>query len=76
MASDRHRRIARHLWRKCFALFFASAFFFLGQQRVVAFMHHSPLLLVPALAPSVLMIFRMVRVRLTNGFKPPIIAPN
>src|SRR5207248_11708719 len=26
-------RIARHLWRMCFALFFAAASFFLGQQK-------------------------------------------
>jgi uncharacterized membrane protein len=69
-------RITRHLWRMCFALFFACAFFFLGQRRVVAFMHHSPLLMVPALAPLVLMIFWLVRVRLTNGFKPRIMAPS
>jgi uncharacterized membrane protein len=62
--------IARHLWRMCFALFFASAFFFLGQQKVMpAFMHGSRLLLVPALAPLVLLIFWMIRVRLTKWYK-------
>jgi hypothetical protein len=63
-------RIARHLWRMCFALFFASAFFFLGQQRVMPrYMHGSPTLFVPALAPLVLLIFWMIRVRLTNWYK-------
>jgi hypothetical protein len=63
-------RIARHLWRMCFALFFAAAFFFLGQQQVLpAFLRGSPVLFVPALAPLVLMIFWLWRVRLTNWFK-------
>jgi hypothetical protein len=54
----------------CFALFFATSFFFLGQQKVMpAFMHGSPILFVPALAPLVLMIFWLVRVRRINGFK-------
>jgi uncharacterized membrane protein len=62
-------RIARHLWRMCFALFFAAAFFFLGQQgSLPRFMHGSPLLLVPALAPLVVMVFWLFRVRLTNWF--------
>jgi hypothetical protein len=62
-------RIARHLWRMCFAFFFATSFFFLGQQRIMpAFLHGWPLL-VPALAPLVVMIFWLVRVRLTNWLK-------
>jgi hypothetical protein len=63
-------RIARHLWRMCFGLFFAAAFFFLGQQgSMPRFMRGSPLLFIPALAPLVLMVFWMFRVRLTNWFK-------
>ena len=62
-------RIARHLWRMCFAFFFAASFFFLGQPRVAAFVHHSPILYVPALAPLVIMIFWLIRVRLTKWFK-------
>jgi hypothetical protein len=62
-------RIARHLWRMCFALFFAAAFFFLGQQGIMPrFMRGSPILFVPALAPLVLMFFWLFRVRLTNWF--------
>jgi hypothetical protein len=61
-------RIARHLWRMCFALFFAASFFFLGQPRVAAFFHKSPLLFVPALAPLAAMLFWLVRVRLTKWF--------
>jgi hypothetical protein len=58
------QRLARHLWRMCFALFFTSAFFFLGQQKVMPlYMHGSPLLFVPALAPLVVMIVWLFRVR-------------
>lgn len=63
-------RVARHLWRMCLALFIAAASFFLGQQKVMpAFMHGSPILFVPTLAPLVLMIFWQIRVRLPNWFK-------
>jgi hypothetical protein len=56
-------RIARHLWRMCFAFFFATSFFFIGQQRIMpAFLHGGPLL-VPALAPLAIMIFWLVRTR-------------
>ncbi|HEY3778528.1 MAG TPA: hypothetical protein VGL35_10775 [Rhizomicrobium sp.] len=60
-------RLARHLWRMCFGLFFAAASFFLGQQKVMpAFMHGSPLLFIPALAPLALMIYWLVRVRFSK----------
>ena len=58
------QRLARHLWRMCFAPFFTSAFFFLGQQKVMPVsIQGSPLLFVPALAPLVLMAYWMFRVR-------------
>ena len=67
-------RIARHLWRMCLALFIAAASFFLGQQKVMpAFMHGSPVLFVPTLAPLVLLIFWQIRVRLTNWFKSEVV---
>ena len=63
-------RIARHLWRMCFGLFFASAFFFIGQQKVMpAALHRSPLLLVPAVAPLVLLLFWLIRVRATKWYR-------
>lgn len=69
-------RIARHLWRMCFALFFAAASFFLGQQKVMpAFMHGSPLLFIPALAPLALMFFWLVRVRYRKRFGESVAAP-
>jgi uncharacterized membrane protein len=64
------RRIARHLWRMCFGWFIATGSFFLGQQQVFpAWLRGSPLLLVPALLPLVLLIFWMIRVRFTGAYK-------
>lgn len=64
------QRIARHLWRVCFALFIASGSLFLGQPQVFpAALRHSGLLIVPALAPLVLLIFWLLRVRLAKRFK-------
>lgn len=68
-------RIARHLWRMCAALTIASGSFFLGQQRVMpAYMHGSPWLFVPVIAPLLAMLFWLVRVRIGSRFKcsPPI----
>jgi uncharacterized membrane protein len=63
-------RIARHLWRMCFALFFAAAFFFIGQQKVMpAYLHGAKLLLVPAFAPLAAMIVWLIRVRYDDRFK-------
>lgn len=62
-------RIARHLWRMCFALFVASGSFFLGQARVFPKpMRIYPLLAIPALLPLVLMIYWLVRVRFTRWY--------
>ena len=63
------RRIARHLWRMCFALFIAAGSFFLGQQQVLpAFLRGSTLLFLPEIAVLGLMIFWLVRVRFTSWF--------
>jgi len=68
-------RIARHLWRMCAALTIASGSFFLGQQKVMpAFMHGSPWLFVPVFAPSLLMAFWLIRVRLTNWIRRDAVA--
>ena len=57
-------RIARHLWRMCFALFFATGSFFIGQQKVMpAFMHGSPILVVLGIAPLMFMIYWLWRIR-------------
>jgi uncharacterized membrane protein len=63
-------RIARHLWRMCAALTIASGSFFLGQQKIMpAFMQGSPWLFVPVLAPLLLMVFWLIRVRVGRRFK-------
>ena len=62
-------RVARHLWRMCFALFIASGSFFLGQQKVMpAAIQGSPFLFVPAFLPLLLLIFWLVRVRFRNAY--------
>ena len=63
-------RIARHLWRMCFALFIASGSFFLGQAKVIPKpIRIFPLLAIPALLPLVLMLYWLVRVRLTKWYR-------
>ena len=63
-------RIARHLWRMCAALTIASGSFFLGQQKIMpASMRGSPWLFVPVIAPLLLMVFWLIRVRLRPRFK-------
>ena len=58
------RRLARHLWRMCFALFVATGSFFLGQMKFVPEPARIvPLLLVLALAPIVFLFYWMWRVR-------------
>ena len=65
-------RIARHLWRMSAALTIASGSFFLGQQRIMpASVRGSPWLFVPVIAPLLLMVFWLIRVRLTPWFKSP-----
>src|SRR5271156_2663026 len=63
-------RIVRHLWRMCFAWFFANSFFFLGQQKVMPqWLHGSAVLVVLALMPLAIMIFWLVRIRVTRAFQ-------
>jgi uncharacterized membrane protein len=63
-------RITRHLWRMCCAWFFANAFFFLGQQKVMPYwLRGSPALLVVALVPLAIMCFWLVRMRAAGPVK-------
>ena len=58
------RRLARHLWRMCFALFIATGSFFLGQMKFIPEpMRIVPLLLVLAFAPIPFLLYWMWRVR-------------
>jgi hypothetical protein len=64
------QRIARHIWRMCAALFFASGSFFLGQQQVLpVFIQGSPVLFALALAPLVVMIAWLIRIRFRNPYR-------
>jgi uncharacterized membrane protein len=64
------QRIARHLWRTCFALFIASGSFFLGQAKVIPKpIRILPLLAIPALLPLVLMLYWLARVLLTKWYR-------
>jgi hypothetical protein len=63
-------RIARHLWRMCFALFFAAGSFFLGQAQVFPkSIRIFPLLAIPALLPLVLLLYWMIRVLFTQWYR-------
>jgi len=58
------RRLARHLWRMCFALFIAALSFFIGQAKVIPEPYRNRgLLALPVLAVLVTMLYWMWRVR-------------
>ena len=64
------QRIARHLWRMCFALFIAAGSIFLARQQLFpTFMHKTGMLYVLSFLPLVLMIFWLIRVRVVNASK-------
>jgi hypothetical protein len=67
------QRIARHLWRMCFALFIAAGSIFLARQQLFpTFMHKTGMLYVLSFLPLVLMIFWLIRVRVVNAYKKKI----
>jgi uncharacterized membrane protein len=77
------KRIARHLWRMCFGLFIAAGSFFLGPSNrplrlssAVGLGQHLPpalfsttLYLILTILPLILLVFWLVRVRVTNAYK-------
>jgi len=59
------RRMARHLWRMCFGLFVATGSFFIGQAKFIpAPIRVMPLLFALGIAPLVILLYWMWRVRL------------
>ena len=59
------RRLARHFWRMCFGLFIATGSFFLGQMKFIpAPIRPDPLLFALGVAPLVILLYWMWRVRL------------
>jgi len=64
------QRIARHLWRMCFAWFIASASVFIARPHLFpAILRETHALLVLDVLPLLLMTFWFVRVRFTNSFR-------
>jgi hypothetical protein len=64
------RRLARHLWRMCFALFITSGSFFLGQMKFVPEpVRRLPLMFALGLAPLVILLYWMWRVRLRQSLR-------
>jgi hypothetical protein len=64
-----HRRIARHLWRMCYAAFSATGSFFLVASRVPEPIRWAPLRLVLAFLPVPLMFYWLWRVRRKKAAK-------
>jgi uncharacterized membrane protein len=63
-------RLARHLWRMCFALFIAALSFFIGQMKVIPKPIRIPgLLALPVLLVLVTMLYWLWRVRIRRTFR-------
>jgi hypothetical protein len=64
------QRIARHLWRMCFALFIAASSIFLARQHIFpALLRTTGVLYFLSLLPLLLMCFWLFRVRFANAYK-------
>ncbi len=64
------RRLARHLWRMCFALFIASSSLFLARQQFFpAVMRKTGVLWLLSFLPLICMVWWVVRLRWTKGSK-------
>ena len=64
------QRIARHLWRMCFALFVAASSIFLARQHLFpALLLKTGVLHLLSFLPLILMIFWLIRVRSANAYK-------
>ena len=64
-------RIARHLWRMCFAFFICEGSFAAQPKAVPEALHGSSLVIAPGLAALVLMVAWLIRLQLPRGrFRP------
>jgi hypothetical protein len=64
------QRLARHLWRMCFALFIASASTFLARQHLFpALLQKTGVLIFLSVLPLLLLILWLFRVRFANAYK-------
>lgn len=63
-------RLARHLWRMCFALFVASGSIFLARAHLFpAFMRKTGMLFALSFLPLALLVFWVIRVRTAKAYK-------
>ena len=68
------QRIARHLWRMCFALFIASSSLFLARQQLFPeLMRKTGTLVLLSFLPLILMIYWLIRVRFADVLKRKVI---
>ena len=71
------KRIARHLWRMCFALFIASASVFLAREHLFPeIMRRTGALYVLSFLPLILMIYWLVRTLASRQMKRTPLAPS
>lgn len=64
------QRLARHLWRMCFALFIAAASIFLARQQIFpAILQKTGVLVFLSVLPLILMIFWLFRVRFARAYQ-------
>jgi len=64
------QRLARHLWRMCFALFIAAASIFLARAHLFPeLLRRTGVLVFLSFLPLLLLIFWLVRVRFTKAYK-------
>jgi hypothetical protein len=63
-------RIARHLWRMCFALFIAAGSIFLARQQLFpVLLQKTGVLFFLSFLPMILMIFWLIRVRFASAYR-------
>jgi hypothetical protein len=64
------KRLARHLWRMCFALFVAAASIFLARQQLFpALLRKTGVLFLLSFLPLMLMVFWLIRVRFAKKYR-------
>jgi len=64
------QRIARHLWRMCFALFIASGSIFLARPHLFPkFLQETNILLLLGVLPLILLVFWIIRLRVTKAYR-------
>jgi hypothetical protein len=64
------QRLARHLWRMCFALFIASASIFLARPQLFpAFFRKTGILALLSFLPLLLLVFWLLRLRFASKYK-------